>query len=67
MVVLFSKDMPKVDNHKIAVRTKVVSPCMDFMVDASDRSTGVALKEVVVFAWSELGLLLLKLLEVWSG
>ena len=36
------------DNHNIAVNTKVESPCMDFIVEDNDRSSGNALSAVDV-------------------
>ena len=48
MVVLFSRDMPNVESHNIAVRTKVESLCMDFMVVDRDFSSGNADRAVVV-------------------
>ena len=45
-VVRFSKEIPKVDNQSIAVKTKVGSPCKDFMVDAS--RIGAEFKAVAV-------------------
>lgn len=60
MVVLFSREIPKVDNHKIAVKTKVVSPCMDLMVEDSDCKMGIEDSEVLVCFRPWLDCILLK-------
>ena len=45
-VVRFSSDIPKVDSHKMAVRTKVGSPWRDFIVDDKAWNAGNAFSEV---------------------
>ena len=56
IVVRFSKETPKVDNHNIADRTKVGSPCKDFIVVIVEASRiGIEFKAVVVVGAVEAG------------